>query len=61
MKMAKGRKITLQIKGIDLKEGSTVQGHIIRVTDNAGQYIVGCRMLEEREDIKDYVEKNYQE
>jgi len=61
MKAAKGRKITLQIQGMEFKEGSTVQGHIIRVTDNEGQYIVGCRMLEEREDIKDYVDKNYKE
>ncbi len=61
MKAAKGRKITLQIQGMEFKEGSTVQGHIIRVTDNEGQYIVGCRMVEEREDIKEYVDKNYKE
>ena len=34
-------------------------GHIIRVSDNEGQYIVGCRMLEDNMDIHEYVERNY--
>ena len=61
LKTAKGRKITVQIDGMNFRDGASIQGHIIRVTDNDGQYIVGCRMVEEREDIKEYVEKNYKE
>ena len=34
-------------------------GQVIRVSDNEGKYIVGCRMLEDNIDIYNYVEKNY--
>ena len=55
---AKGRKVTLSLSDAEFQE-NTLQGHIIRITKNDGQYIVGCRMVEERDDIKEYVEKNY--
>lgn len=54
----KGRKVTLSLSDAEFQE-NTLQGHIIRITKNDGQYIVGCRMVEERDDIKEYVEKNY--
>lgn len=34
-------------------------GHVIRISDNDGMYIVGCCMLEDSKSICDYVEKNY--
>ena len=38
-----------------------LDGFITRITDNNGQYILGCRMLEDHKDIMDFVEKNYKE
>lgn len=35
------------------------RGHVIRITDNEGTYIVGCRMLEDNKAIYDYVNQNY--
>jgi len=61
LKAARGRKINVHIQDMNFKGSDTLLGHIIRVTDNDGQYIVGCRMVEEREDIKEYVEKNFKE
>lgn len=59
LKAAKGSDITLTVDGLNLQEGSTMQGCIIRVTDHEGQYIVGCRMINERNDIMEYVNRNY--
>lgn len=61
LKDAKEKNITLKISKFDLESASVLQGCIIRVTDNDGEYIVGCRMFEEREDILEYVKKNYAE
>lgn len=61
LKAAKGSNITLTAEGLNLNEGSAMRGCIIRVTDNEGQYIVGCRMINERNDILEYVDKNYQQ
>lgn len=58
---AKGKKVTLTPHGFHLLEGTTLEGVIIRVTDNAGEYIVGCRMLEDNQDILEYVNRNYSE
>ena len=44
-----------------MKSMSELEGRIIRVTDNDGEYIVGCRMYEERKDIMEYVKENYKE
>ncbi len=56
---AKGKKVKLQIKNFPIATASELEGQIIRITDNNGQYIVGCRMLEDRKDIQEYVDKNY--
>lgn len=61
LKEAKGQKVTLNIQDFELKSASELTGCIIRVTDNEGQYIVGCRMFEEREDILEYVKERYSE
>lgn len=59
LKKAKGTLVRLKVKGFPLLEGTDLVGHIIRVSGNDGEYIVGCRMLEDNMDIYDYVEKNY--
>lgn len=56
---AKGKMVRLKVKGFSLLENTTLEGVIIRITDNDGQYIVGCRMLEDNQDILEYVNRNY--
>ncbi|MBO5303605.1 MAG: PilZ domain-containing protein [Lachnospiraceae bacterium] len=58
LKDAKGENVLLKISNFELTSAKEIEGRIIRVSDNSGQYIVGCRMLEERDDILDYVEKH---
>lgn len=59
IKGAKGTLVTLDVKDFPVASGRQLVGHIIRVSDNDGQYIVGCRMLEDNMDIYEYVERNY--
>lgn len=59
LKDAKESNITLSISRFDLESASVLHGCVIRVTDNDGEYIIGCRMFEERNDIEEYVNKNY--
>ncbi len=59
LKNSKGALVKVEVKDFPLLEGTSLVGHIIRVSDNDGQYIVGCRMLEDNMDIHDYVERNY--
>ena len=59
IKGAKGTLVTLDMKDFPVASGRQLTGHIIRISDNEGQYIVGCRMLEDNMDIHEYVERNY--
>lgn len=43
------------------KEERTMEGVVIRSTDNHGEYIVGCRMPEDSPAIQKYVNDNYKE
>ena len=61
LKDAKGKTLQLKIANCPIATATLLQGTIIRVTDNEGQYIVGCRLLEERDDIMKYVADNYVE
>lgn len=56
---AKGKKVYLQVKDFPVLGEQMLAGQVIRVSDNEGEYIVGCRMLEDNMDIYNYVEKNY--
>jgi len=58
---SKGQHVTIEIRDFELQSATMLQGCVIRVSDNEGEYIVGCRMLEERDDIKNYVKANYKE
>lgn len=51
--------ITVHTKGFTFLEDMPLRGHVIRITDNEGTYIVGCRMLEDNKSIYDYVNQNY--
>lgn len=56
---AKGNLVSVVIDDFDLLGGKPIDGYIIRVTNNDGEYIVGCRMQSDNEKIRDFVEKNY--
>ena len=58
---AKGQHLVVKVSGFELESARELLGCVIRVTDNDGEFIVGCRMLEERDDIKHYVKANYKE
>lgn len=55
----KGDSVTVLAKGFELLENLPLDGCVIRITDNDGVYIIGCRMPEDNEDIRDYVAANY--
>ena len=46
---------------IDVIKDKEIQGCIIRCSNDEGNYIVGCRMPDDSNEIKDYVNKNYSE
>ena len=60
-KDAKGESLQIKIANCPITTATQLQGTVIRVTDNEGQYIVGCRLMEERDDIMRYVAENYVE
>ncbi len=58
---AKGKKVVVHIQDFAILQGKPVEGHIIRCSNNDGEYVVGCRMPADSNVIKEYVEKNYSE
>lgn len=58
---AKDKKVSLDINGFAVLAGKPLTGHIIRSSNNEGEYIVGCRMPEDNASIREYVSKNYSE
>ena len=59
--LEKGQNVIVAINNCEIDSVKELEGCIIRVTDNEGQFIVGCRMFEEREDIMKYVNTHYAE
>lgn len=57
----KGQNIVIEIDNFDVIKDKEIQGRIIRCSNDEGNYIVGCRMPEDSNEIKDYVNKNYSE
>ena len=57
----KGTQVVLDIPDFPVKEERTMEGVVIRSTDNHGEYIVGCRMPEDSPAIQKYVNDNYKE
>lgn len=56
---AKGRDLDVQIQNFKPLEGKTLHGHVIRVSETNGEYVLGCRMPEDDLNIRDYVKANY--
>lgn len=57
----KGNLLRLNIQDFELLEGYYLEGCIIRSTHDGDNYIVGCRMPEDNDEILNYVRKNYKE
>ncbi len=52
-----GENVELMIHDFPVINGKSLTGTVIRSTNDNGNYIVGCRMLENNRDIQRYVEK----
>ncbi len=57
----KGLNVVLDVDGFEHVTKSKLEGTVIRITDNDGEYILGCRMFEDNMEIRDYVERNFYE
>ena len=57
----KDKNVRLYVKDFAVIGGKPLTGCVIRCSDNEGEYIIGCRMPEDSEAIKEYVSKNYSE
>ncbi len=55
----KGKKVVVLVNNFNVLGDKPLEGSIIRSSNNEGEYVVGCRMPEDVEVIKDYVSKNY--
>ena len=58
---AKGKNVIVEVKDFDVLKGKVLEGCIIRSSNNDGEYIVGCRMPQDNDRIKEFVSKNYSE
>lgn len=57
----KGDLIKIQVHDFPVLKGVTLVGTVIRITDNDGEYHFGCRLLEDNQEILEYVKENYKE
>lgn len=57
----KGKNVELEIATIKIPNCRNLEGHVIRISESEGQYIIGCRLPVDNDDIRDYVEQNYVE
>ncbi len=55
----KDKNVSLEVKDFAVLGDKPLVGCIIRSSNNDGEYIVGCRMPEDSDAIKEYVNKNY--
>ncbi len=58
---SKRNDVSIKVERFHILEGKELEGCIIRSSNNGGEYIVGCRMPQDNETIKEYVSKNYSE
>ena len=57
----KGKDVVVDISNFAVLKGKALEGCIIRSSNNDGEYIIGCRMPEDNDAIREYVSKNYSE
>ena len=53
-----GERVDIKIQDFVVTGGKALAGIVIRSTNDRGNYIVGCRMLQDNKAIEAYVEKN---
>ena len=58
---SKGQKVAVDIQNFAVLGGKSIEGDIIRSSNNDGEYIVGCRMPRDNEAIQEFVTNNYSE
>lgn len=58
---AKGKDVVVDVRDFNILKGKALEGCIIRSSNNDGEYIVGCRMPQDSETIREYVSQNYSE
>lgn len=56
---AKGKDVVLDVMGFDVLGNKSLYGAVIRSSNHEGEYVVGCRMPQDNDVIKEYVSKNY--
>ncbi len=54
-----GDNVTLALFDFPIPEITSLEGRVIRSSNNDGEFIVGCRMPEDSDILKAYVKKNY--
>ncbi len=57
----KGKNVVVEVKDFDVLQGKALEGCVIRSSNNDGEHVVGCRMPQDSNAIKEYVSKNYSE
>ena len=58
---AKGKDVVVEVNEFNALKGKALEGCIIRSSNNDGEFIVGCRMPQDSDVIKEYVSRNYSE
>lgn len=58
---AKGKDVVVEVRDFAVLNGKPLEGCIIRSSNNDGEYVVGCRMPQDSQTIKEYVSKNFSE
>lgn len=57
----KGKDVYVEVDDFEVLRGRILEGCIIRDSDVDGEHVVGCRMPQDSEIIREYVSKNYSE
>ena len=57
----KGKDVVLEVKDFAVLQGKPLEGCVIRSSNNDGEHVVGCRMPQDSDAIREYVSKNYSE
>ena len=57
----KFKDVEIYVEGFTVVKDGKLEGNIIRSSNNHGEYIVGCRMPQDSDKIKEYISKNFSE
>lgn len=57
----KGKNVVVEVENFNILKDKVLEGCIIRSSNNGGEHIVGCRMPQDSDAIREYVSRNYSE